>query len=372
MTVSRIIALEISSYGSEHQNQPLTFGCCTVIGMTNLSEELTSESLEADDQGNFTLFKKTLGKKIIILIEELSHDTFKQLCLSLNEGLGTDYKALMTKCFPDIYSLVEATEIKKSRSPAEKLLRDLINRQITVERLLRGVEGIGNIKARKIITEGRVFCYASFKQSNERIFSNLGPANIEFENIYTDITKRGKTLNLPGDYQFSPRHSTGQPQENSRKSGIFNLYLRLGFQWTVIAYMRCPRQVITRKMTTSMKQPKASFILGKLSALWCQHLLIRTAKVTSLERSWEAHVDITGVITVEQKLVFEMLGRTTTSERKQKLEVDPPSSTTCDQRQILSEENFLKVAGVVVDSEQETVYGFLPRLIIAKCRLIEA
>ncbi|XP_027036844.1 uncharacterized protein LOC113665372, partial [Pocillopora damicornis] len=142
----------------------------------NLSEELTSESLEADDQGNFTLFKK-----IIILIEELSHDTFKQLCLSLNEGLGTDYKALMTKCFPDIYSLVEATEIKKSRSPAEKLLRDLINRQITVERLLRGVEGIGNIKARKIITE--------------------------------DITKRGKTLNLPGDYQFSPRHSTGQPQE---------------------------------------------------------------------------------------------------------------------------------------------------------------
>lgn len=34
MTVSRIIALEISSYESEHQNQPLTFGYCTVIGMT--------------------------------------------------------------------------------------------------------------------------------------------------------------------------------------------------------------------------------------------------------------------------------------------------------------------------------------------------
>ena len=117
-----------------------------------------------------------------MLIEELSHDTFKQLCLSLNEGLGTDYKALMTKCFPDVYSLVEATEIKKSRSPAEKLLRDLINRQITVERLLRGVEGIGNIKARKIIMEGRVFCYASFKQSNERFLSfayNL--ATCEFE-----------------------------------------------------------------------------------------------------------------------------------------------------------------------------------------------
>ena len=30
------------------------------------------------------------------------------------------------------------------------------------------------------------------------------------------------------------------------------------------------------------------------------------------------------------------------------------------------------MAGVVVDSGQETVYGFLPRLIIAKCRLIEA
>ena len=34
--------------------------------------------------------------------------------------------------------------------------------------------------------------------------------------------------------------------------------------------------------------------------------LTGTAKVTSLERSWEAHVDITGVITVEQKLVFEV------------------------------------------------------------------
>ena len=30
------------------------------------------------------------------------------------------------------------------------------------------------------------------------------------------------------------------------------------------------------------------------------------------------------------------------------------------------------MAGVVVDSGQETVYGFLPRLIIAKSRLIEA
>lgn len=52
---------------------------------------------------------------------------------------------------------------------------------------------------------------------------------------------------------------------------------------------------ITRKMTTSIKQPKASFIL-----------VTGTAKVTSLERSWETHVDITGVITVEQKLVFEV------------------------------------------------------------------
>ena len=35
--------------------------------------------------------------------------------------------------------------------------------------------------------------------------------------------------------------------------------------------------------------------------------LTGTAKVTSLERSWETHVDITGVITVEQKLfVFEV------------------------------------------------------------------
>ena len=34
--------------------------------------------------------------------------------------------------------------------------------------------------------------------------------------------------------------------------------------------------------------------------------LTGTAKVTSLERSWETHVDITRVITVEQKLVFEV------------------------------------------------------------------
>ena len=78
-----------------------------------------------------------------------------------------------------------------------------------------------------------MICYASFKQRNKRFlpsaknlatcefeafsrntyFSNLDPANIEFENIYTDVTKRGIILNLPGDYQFSPRHSTGQPQE---------------------------------------------------------------------------------------------------------------------------------------------------------------
>ena len=98
-----------------------------------------------------------------MLIEELSHDAFELLCASLNDGLSTSYVALMMKCFPDLYYLVVATEIKRSRSPAEKLLHDLINWQIAVERLLRGVEGIGNRKATKIIMEGRVFCYASFK-----------------------------------------------------------------------------------------------------------------------------------------------------------------------------------------------------------------
>nr|XP_058956891.1 uncharacterized protein LOC131784117 isoform X2 [Pocillopora verrucosa] len=102
-----------------------------------------------------------------MLIEELSHDTFKQLCTSLNDGLGTGYIALMMKGFPDLYSHVDVTEIKRFRNPAEKLLCDLSNRQITVERLLR------------------------------------------------DVTKRGETLNLLEDYQFSPRHSTGQPQEHS-------------------------------------------------------------------------------------------------------------------------------------------------------------
>ena len=90
-----------------------------------------------------------------MLIEELSQDTFKKLCVSLKDGLGTNYKALMTKCFPDLYSPMDATEIKKSGNPAEILLHDLINRQMTVERLLRGVEGIGNIKAVKIIMEGK-------------------------------------------------------------------------------------------------------------------------------------------------------------------------------------------------------------------------
>nr|XP_058956892.1 uncharacterized protein LOC131784117 isoform X3 [Pocillopora verrucosa] len=118
-----------------------------------------------------------------MLIEELSHDTFKQLCTSLNDGLGTGYIALMMKGFPDLYSHVDVTEIKRFRNPAEKLLCDLSNRQITVERLLRGVEGIGNRKATKIIME--------------------------------DVMKRGETLNLLEDYQFSPRHSTGQPQEHS-------------------------------------------------------------------------------------------------------------------------------------------------------------
>ena len=103
-----------------------------------------------------------------MLIEELSHDTFKQLCASLNDGLSTGYIALMMKGFPDLYPHVDVSEIKRFRNPAEKLLCDLSNRQITVERLLRGVEGIGNRKATKIIMEGRVFCYALLKQSNKR------------------------------------------------------------------------------------------------------------------------------------------------------------------------------------------------------------
>ena len=102
-----------------------------------------------------------------MLIEELSHDTIKQLCTSLNDGLSTGYIALMMKGFPDLYSHVDVTEIKRFRNPAEKLLCDLSNGQITVERLLRGVQRIGNRKATKIIMEGRVFFYASFKQSTK-------------------------------------------------------------------------------------------------------------------------------------------------------------------------------------------------------------
>ena len=99
-------------------------------------------------------------------IEELSYKTIKQLCASLNDGLHTGYIALM-KYFPDRYSLMRATEIKRSKNPAEKLLNDLINGQVTVESLLRGLEGIGNRIATEIIMEGRVFCYASFKQSTK-------------------------------------------------------------------------------------------------------------------------------------------------------------------------------------------------------------
>ena len=45
---------------------------------------------------------------------------------------------------------------------------------------------------------------------------------------------------------------------------------------------------------------------SRRSTLFFSPSVTRTAKVTSLERSWETHVDITGVITVEQKLVFEV------------------------------------------------------------------
>lgn len=92
---------------------------------------------------------------MIMLIGDLSHDTIKLLYAFLNDGIGTDYKALMTKRFSDLYSLAEVTEIEKSKSPAKKLLCDLINRQITVERLLEEVAAIGNIKAVKIIMEGK-------------------------------------------------------------------------------------------------------------------------------------------------------------------------------------------------------------------------
>ena len=45
---------------------------------------------------------------------------------------------------------------------------------------------------------------------------------------------------------------------------------------------------------------------SRRSTLFFSPSVTGTAKVTSLERSWETHVDITGVITVEQKLVFEV------------------------------------------------------------------
>ena len=90
-----------------------------------------------------------------MLIGDLSHDTIKLLYAFLKDGIGTNYKALMTKRFSDLYSLAEVTEIEKSKSPAKKLLCDLINRQITVERLLEEVAAIGNIKAVKIIMEGK-------------------------------------------------------------------------------------------------------------------------------------------------------------------------------------------------------------------------
>lgn len=158
-----------------------------------------------------------------------------------------------------------------------------------------------------------------------------------------------------------------------------------------------------KKRNAETKEKKGN---SRRNTLFFSPSVTGTAKVTSLERSWETHVDITGVITVEQKLVFEvslfyclvltyssffqlwcnvvLLNATNVqlykivvvqnenilciislhrgsfivllssflrcqeerppqetkhkfsiSERKQKFEVDPPSSTTCDQRQIL-------------------------------------
>lgn len=121
-------------------------------------------------------------RKIIMQIGELSHDTLKLVCVSLNDGLSTGYKALIAKMFTDLYSHEEVIEIEKRRNPAKKLLQDLNNRQIPVERLLEGLEAIGNIKAINIIMK--------------------------------DVMKRGKTLNLPKDNPYSGYCSTRQPQEH--------------------------------------------------------------------------------------------------------------------------------------------------------------
>lgn len=120
-------------------------------------------------------------RKIIMQIGELSHDTLKLVCVSLNDGLSTGYKALIAKMFTDLYSHEEVIEIEKG-NPAKKLLQDLNNRQIPVERLLEGLEAIGNIKAINIIMK--------------------------------DVMKIGKTLNLPKDNPCSGCCSTRQPQEH--------------------------------------------------------------------------------------------------------------------------------------------------------------
>lgn len=144
------------------------------------SGELPSQSLEAEDQGNFTL-----AKGIIMLIGQLSHDTIQEVCAILCGGLGTDYKALMTKGLPGLYLDDEVTKTEGTKNPAKTLLQDLINRQITVEKLLEGLEVIGNKKA--------------------------------INKILEDIKERGKTLNLPcsRDYRPSPFRPTGQPQEHN-------------------------------------------------------------------------------------------------------------------------------------------------------------
>lgn len=153
------------------------------------SEELPSQSLEAEDQGNFAL-----AERVIMLIEYLSHDTFEQVRATLEDGLGTDYKALMTKGLPGLYSDDEVMKTERTRNPARTLLRDLINRQLTVAKLLGGLKAIGNKKAINLILK--------------------------------DVKERGITLNLPSmfskDYRSSSYHSTGQPQEH-KDAAVFTL-----------------------------------------------------------------------------------------------------------------------------------------------------
>ena len=86
-------------------------------------------------------------------ISELSQKTLEKLYTSLEGPQTLNWKKLM-KWFGSVYSEGDVATIEDSSRPAKALIDDLTCREIPLQDLLEGLEGIGNKRAASIVRKG--------------------------------------------------------------------------------------------------------------------------------------------------------------------------------------------------------------------------